>query len=246
MDKNILIAGGTGELGGRIIKALMQHGAHVKAIVRHDSKKAKTSLLESQGAELIELDMSDHAALVAACKGAGCVISALAGLRDVIVDAQGQLLDAAVEAGVPRFIPSDYSTDFTQLADGSNRNFDLRREFMAKLNKAMITPTSIFNGAFAEILTYNIPLLDHKNKTIAYWEKPDWKIDFTSMDDVAAFTATAALDTAAPRYLRIASLQVSANDLARATDYELKDMGSLAGLDAWNRSERAAHPEGEA
>ena len=198
MDKDILIAGGTGELGGRIIKALVQQGAQVKAIVRPESKKATTSLLESLGVKLIELDGQNHAALVEACKGAGCVISALAGLREVIVDAQGQLLDAAVEAGVPRFIPSDYSTDFTQLAEGSNRNFDLRREFMAKLNKAMITPTSIFNGAFAEILTYNIPLLDHKNKTVAYWEKPDWKIDFTSMNDTATFTAAAALDISAP------------------------------------------------
>jgi hypothetical protein len=245
MDKDILIAGGTGDLGGRIIKALVKEGAQVKVIVRPGRKKATTNLLETEGVKLTELDINDHAALVEACSGVGCVISALAGLREVIVDAQGRLLDAAVEAGVPRFIPSDYSTDFTKLAEGANRNFDLRREFMAKLNKAMITPTSIFNGGFAELLTYNIPLLDHKQKTISYWEKPDWKIDFTSMNDTAAYTAAAALDITAPRYLRIASFQVSANDLARMTGYTLKDMGSLAGLDAWNRNERAAHPEGE-
>ena len=65
------------------------------------------------------------------------------------------------------------------------------------------------------------------------------------MNDTAAFTAAAALDIAAPRYLRVASFQVSANDLAAATGYTLKDMGTLDGLEAWNRSERAAHPEGE-
>lgn len=245
MEDHILLAGATGDLGGRIAKALISKGVKVKAITRTDSKKEAVDILKSGGAEIIDLDMNDHAALVAACKGASCVVSALAGLREVIVDSQLKLLEAAVEAGVPRFIPSDYSTDFTQLPEGENRNFDLRKEFAAELNKAMITPTSIFNGGFAELLTYNIPLLDHKNKTISYWEKPDWKIDFTSMNDTAAFTAIAALDVTAPRYLRIASFQVSANELASLTGYELKNLGTLADLDAYNKRERAAHPEGE-
>lgn len=54
-----------------------------------------------------------------------------------------------------------------------------------------------------------------------------------------------ALDVSAPRYLRIASFQVSANDLAAATGYEVKNLGTLADLDAYNKRERAAHPEGE-
>jgi hypothetical protein len=245
MENQILIAGATGDLGGRIAKAPIGKGAKVKAIVRADSKKAAVELLRAGGVEIVEVDIKDQAVLVEACKGAACVVSAFAGLREVIVDAQGLLLEAAAEAGVPRFIPSDYSTDFTCLPDGENRNFDLRKEFAVKLNKAMIPPTSIFNGAFAELLTYNIPFLDHKNKTIAYWEKSDWKVDFTSMNDTAAFVAEAALDVTAPRYLRIASFQVSARDLAGKTGYTLKDMGTLAGLDAYNKRGRAAHPEGE-
>ena len=46
MDKDILIAGGTGDLGGRIIKALIKQGATVKAIVRPDSKKSDDRLTE--------------------------------------------------------------------------------------------------------------------------------------------------------------------------------------------------------
>jgi hypothetical protein len=42
-------------------------------------------------------------------------VSALAGLRETIIDAQKVFLDAAVEANVQRFIPSDYSSDFTNL-----------------------------------------------------------------------------------------------------------------------------------
>jgi hypothetical protein len=169
----------------------------------------------------------------------------VAGLRDVIVDAQTLVLEAAVAAGVPRFISSDYSTDFTQLPEGANRNFDLRKEFMQKIDSTNIKTTSIFNGAFAELLNYNIPFLYHKNKTVAFWERPDWKVDFTSMNDTAAFTAKAALDDETPRYLRIASFQISASEIAADSGYTLQNRGTLDELDAYNQSERAAHPEGE-
>jgi len=66
----------------------------------------------------------------------GIAVSALAGLRDVIVEAQTVLLDAAIKAGVPRFIPSDDSIDFTKFPAGENRNLDLRREFHQRLDKA--------------------------------------------------------------------------------------------------------------
>ncbi len=52
-------------------------------------------------------------------------MSALNGLREVTVDRQGVLLDGAVRAGVPRFISSDYSADFTKTPPGGNRNLDL-------------------------------------------------------------------------------------------------------------------------
>ena len=91
--------------------------------------------------------------------GTSCVVSALAGLADVIVDAQSVLLDAALKARVPRFIPSNFSIDFTKLQAGENRNLDLRRDFDKRLDQAPIAATTIFNGAFAELLTNQMPLI---------------------------------------------------------------------------------------
>lgn len=245
MKNEILVAGGTGDLGGRIIKALVEKGAAVRAVVRKETSPEKVAELERQGVMVIRIDMSDQLSLAAACTGINCVVSALAGLREVIVDTQSILLDAAVAAGVSRFIPSDYSTDFTQLKDGDNRNFDLRREFMRRIDETDIAATSIFNGAFAELLNYNIPFLDHKKQTVSYWGDPDWKVDFTTMDNTAAYTAAAALDNATPRFLRIASFQPSAREMAAVSGYALTPMGSLEALSAYNKHERAAHPEGE-
>lgn len=71
--------------------------------------------------------MSSLAELVTACKDATCVVLGLTGLKEFIVETQSLLPHAAVAAGVPRFIPSDYSAGFTQVPKGENRNFDLRK-----------------------------------------------------------------------------------------------------------------------
>ncbi len=98
---------------------------------------------------------------------------------------------------------------------------------------------------------YNPQLLDHKQHRVGYVEDADWRVDYTTMDDTAAFTAAAALDATTPRYLRIASFQLSPRELAQAAGeasgapYELTDLGSREALAAYNRQERAAHPEGE-
>jgi len=213
MKSTILVAGGTGDLGGRIIKALLRKGADVRAIVRSSTDDARVQKLEQQGVKVIRVNMSDVSELTQACKGASCIISALQGLHDVIVDMQSILLDAAIAAGVPRFIPSDYSCDFTKLLVGDNRNFDLRREFHERLNKTSIAATSIFNGAFLDMLTGQMPLILFKRKRVLYWGNADQRMDFTTKDDTAAFTASAALDLSTPRFLRIAGDQISAREL---------------------------------
>lgn len=247
----IVLAGATGNLGMRIARALSKRGAEIVTLTRDGTPGDKVADLESLGAKVKMVDLTNVASVAEACRGATCVVSALQGLHDVIVDAQTVLLEAAIAADVPRFIPSDFSTDFTNRPAGENRNFDLRREFHERLDVAKIAPTSIFNGAFGEILTYNVPLFDSQKKAVGYWEDPDWRIDFTTMDDTAAYTAAVALDPETPRALRIASFQVSPRELARFTDvvlktpFQLKSMGSLDDLRAHNKRERAAHPEGE-
>jgi pimeloyl-ACP methyl ester carboxylesterase/uncharacterized protein YbjT (DUF2867 family) len=251
MNLPILVAGGTGALGRRIIQALLLRGASVRAVVRPGTDPARVADLTRRGVDVRPADLTDAAALTAACVGAGCVVSVLAGLHEVIVEGQTALLQAAVVAGVPRFIPSDFSSDYTQQPVGLNRNFDLRREFQARLDAAPIAATSILNGAFAEILTYNIPLLDFKQQQVGYWEDADWKIDFTSMDDTAAFTAAAALDEASPRWLRIASFQHSPRELAVLASaagrgaFEVVRLGSRQDLTTAIAHVRAANPAGE-
>lgn len=213
MKQIIIVAGGTGNLGERIVRALLARNAEVRVLARLSTDSAKLRRLENLGAKIFKVDMSNSDEIAKACTGASCVVSALAGLKDVIIDAQKILLNGAVAAGVPRFIPSDYSLDFTQLAPGNNRNLDLRREFHEFLDKAPIAATSIFNGPFTELLTNEMPMIISKLRSILYWGDPDQKMDFTTMDDTAAYTANVALDYSTPRYLWIAGDQVTAREI---------------------------------
>ncbi len=213
MKKTILVAGGTGNLGERIVRALIKRDADVTAVVRSTTDPVKIKMLEQWGVKVFRVSSWNVAELTRACSGMSCVVSVLAGLREVIIDAQKILLDAAIAAGVPRIIPSDYSLDFTKFSNGENRNLDLRREFHAYLDNTPIASTSIFNGAFADLLTGQMPLIHFKQKLILFWGRGDFKWNFTTMDDTATYTSYVAVDSSTPRYLRIAGDQISPREI---------------------------------
>lgn len=213
MSNTILIAGATGNLGDKLVDALVRKKTNIRAIVRPETDAEKIERLRRKGVEIFEADLNDKSEAARACAAVNCVVSTLSGLREVIVDAQKNLLDAAVEAKVPRFIPSVFSLDFTDLISGTNRNLDLRREFNEHLKNAPIRSTSIFNGAYTDLLTTDMPLILYRFKRILYWGEPTVKMDLTHTFNVAEFTACAALDDNAPEVLRIAGDSVNAIDV---------------------------------
>ena len=252
MKRTILVAGATGNLGNRICRELIQRGAIVKAIVRDSTEIDKIEILEKMGVEVRIIDLNDIDSISDECKNVDCVVSALAGLGDVIIDLQKKILDGAIKANVPRFIPSDFCTDYNNLKEGQNRNFDLRRTFKKYIDQSPIKASSIFNGCFADILKYNTPILNLKDQSIGYWgEKADWKLDFTTMDDTAAFTAEVALDDSAPRNLQIASFQISPkmilDDVKEITgqEFNLHQLATLESFAEYIKKQRADDPAGE-
>ena len=246
--QTVLLAGVGGDLGGRIARALVARGADVRALVRVGVKPGNLP----PGVTPVTVDYGDPRSLANACHGAACVVSALNGLEPVILEAQGRLLDATVAAGVPRFIPSDFSLDFTRTRPGDNRNLDLRRHFMNRVDRTPIRATSILNGAFADLLTGEAPIVLQRPRRILYWGDADQPLDFTAKDDVARYTAAAALDSEAPRILRIAGDTVTPRVLATImTDltgrpFGLWRAGGLKRLSLLIRIARAVTPASDA
>ena len=243
----VVVAGAAGDVGTRIVKALAAKGAMVRAMVRRPTDK-----LALAAAEQVSVDLGDSVALTRALTGATAVVSALNGTAPVILGVQGRLLDAAVAARVPRFIPSDFCLDYLATRPGDNRNMDLRREFAARLDQAPIRGTSILNGPFADLLEGQAPIVLHRLRRVLHWGDADQVFDFTAKDDVAAFTADAALDGDAPRYLRISGDQISPRGLAELLTgmegrrWRLLRAGGIGRLSAIIRIMRTLTPKTDA
>ncbi|WP_233507587.1 NmrA family NAD(P)-binding protein [Adhaeribacter pallidiroseus] len=250
-NHTIILAGVTGDLGGRVARFLLQQGAVVRALVRPGKTNDKLKALQKQGMLLLEVDFASASALTTACAGGTCVVSALSGLREVMVETQTALLQAAVAAGVPRFIPSDYAIDFTKLPRGTNRNLDLRQEFAERIAATPIAATSILNGMFSDLLTGQAPLVLFPVNRVMYWGNPDQLLDFTTVENTAEYTAAAALDAITPRFLRIAGNVLSARGLQEAASkatgkhFRLLRLGGLGALDTLIKITRIVSPQNQ-
>ncbi|SCY58414.1 Uncharacterized conserved protein YbjT, contains NAD(P)-binding and DUF2867 domains [Microbacterium sp. LKL04] len=214
MTTTVLVAGATGDLGSRISRELLHHDVRLRVLTRPGSSTAAERFGDDPRVEIVTADYADHDALMAAASGADVVVSAVSGLRPVIVDAQRALLAAAVAAGVPRFLPSDYSADYRRLTPGTNRNLELRREFAADLDAAPIQATSVLGGMFTELLAGQAPLILRDRKRVLYWSSADQVLDVTTKDDTARTVALVALDADAPRVVEVAGDRITARQVA--------------------------------
>ena len=155
----VLVAGATGMLGAKIVSALLDKGnIDVRAMVRslddnNAENRQKKGAMKAKGATLIEGDVMQPETLLSACAGVDVVVSVI-GNSEVTVPGQKNLIDAAKQQGVKRFIPSDYSVDYRKLDYGDNDNLDKRKEVLEYLQQSGLEYTLILNGAFMDIITY--------------------------------------------------------------------------------------------
>ncbi|VAI72943.1 unnamed protein product [Triticum turgidum subsp. durum] len=102
MEKSkVLVVGGTGYIGRRIVRASLAHGHRTFILMRPEiglniDKLQLLLSFKAHGALLIEASMEDHRSLVAAVKQVDVVVSAISGLQFLL---QLKLVEAIKEAG---------------------------------------------------------------------------------------------------------------------------------------------------
>jgi uncharacterized protein YbjT (DUF2867 family) len=106
----ILVTGGTGFVGPRIVHALRERDLPVGALVRDPDGEAATTLA-AWGAELVQGDMTDRESLRRGVEGSEAVVHLVAirqgsadQFRRVMEEGTRELVAAAKEAGVKRFV----------------------------------------------------------------------------------------------------------------------------------------------
>jgi uncharacterized protein YbjT (DUF2867 family) len=147
--KNILVIGATGHLGPHLVKEFVNQGDRVSVLVRKESiaQAEKVDPLKALGVNLIEGDLTFKSSLHKACVGQDIVVSAVGGGQIML---QTDLADAAMGAGVNRFIPSEFGIDPIASGRGSCDLFDAKAMVQGHLKKIGMHATMIYTNGFME------------------------------------------------------------------------------------------------
>ncbi|XP_037475628.1 isoflavone reductase homolog [Triticum dicoccoides] len=203
MEKSrVLVVGGTGYIGRRIVKASLAQGHETYVLMRPeiglDIDKLQMLLsFKARGARLLEASLDDHQGLVAAMKQVDVVVSAMSGVhfRSHNLHLQLKLVEAIKEAGnVKRFLPSEFGMDPARMEhalEPGRITFDEKMEIRRAIEEGNIPHTYISANCFAGYFVPNLcqmrTLLPPKEKVHIYGDG-NVKAIFVDEDDVAAYT----------------------------------------------------------
>ncbi|KKO98908.1 hypothetical protein THAR02_08974 [Trichoderma harzianum] len=196
----VAIAGGSGQVAREVIDALLESKNHDITILSRGAVPPKTftSTLEWQ-----LVDYNNVNSLTRALNGVHTLLSFIQTLGDFEQKVQKNLIDAAIEAGVKRFSPSEYGSKDTVDMSWSGQN-EVIREYLREINKSeIVLEYSLFQpGLFLDYLAYPYKtskyveplqtIFDFQNKRgIVVEGHEDAIINFTSVKDFAAIIARA-------------------------------------------------------
>jgi NADH dehydrogenase len=192
----IFVAGATGFLGGEICRRLVGSGESVRGLIRPTSDPAVVDRLRTLGVETVVGDVRDRGSLDAACRGARIVVSTVTTTRSrqpgdsvEATDEMGQLnlVDAARDAGVERFVFVSYSRQL----DDEGPLTHAKRTVEQRLRDSGMAWTILRPSYFMEVwLSPNVGFDFNQRKATVYGEG-DRKISFISLGDVAEFVVRA-------------------------------------------------------
>lgn len=129
---------------------LLNAGWHVVILARDPSK-----ILARDNTTIVQYTPTDHSSLVAAMSGAEVVLCSTGGTSPDPLGFQKPLIDAAIDAGVKRYIPSEYAGDLQHPRSAANAIYQGRRAVLAylkeKAEKGEIQWTMFHTGGFIEM-----------------------------------------------------------------------------------------------
>jgi uncharacterized protein YbjT (DUF2867 family) len=200
----IFVAGGTGELGGRVVRLLREQGHAVRCLVRPGSNGDE---LRSLGVEVVAGDLANPASLAGVCDGAGTVVATatviarrLGGarrpsIREVDQVGMSALVDAAEAASVERFVYVSFAGADAQLGTPLERAKIATEQ---RLGRSSMRSVIVRPDAFQDIHLAPIGRFDIARGKVAVFGQGDTKRRWVSTDDVAALVAALAVEPDPP------------------------------------------------
>ncbi|XXG78092.1 hypothetical protein AAC387_Pa08g2110 [Persea americana] len=198
----VLVVGGTGYIGKRIVKASLAQGHETYVLYRPeigvDIEKVQMLLsFKEQGARLIEGSFSDHRSLVDAVKQVDVVICTISGvhMRSHHILLQLKLVDAIKEAGnIKRFLPSEFGTDPARMADAlepGRVTFDEKMVVRKAIQDAGIPYTYVSANCFAGYFVGGLGQPGRvipSRESVCLFGDGNVKAIYVDEDDIATYT----------------------------------------------------------
>ncbi|KAG8375164.1 hypothetical protein BUALT_Bualt10G0071900 [Buddleja alternifolia] len=198
----VLVIGGTGYLGKRLVKASLAQGHETYVLHRPEvgvdiDKIEMLISFKMLGAHLVPGSFTDHKSLVEAVKMVDVVICAISGvhIRSHNILLQLKLVEAIKEAGnVKRFLPSEFGTDPARIENATEPGkvtFDDKMVVRKAIEKGGIPFTYIsancFAGYFVGGLCQLGKILPSRDSVVIHGDG-NKKAIYVAEDDIATYT----------------------------------------------------------
>ncbi|MBD0738452.1 NmrA/HSCARG family protein [Streptomyces sp. CBMA29] len=197
----IAVFGATGQQGGAVVDALLDHKARVRALVR-DPRSDRAQALAARGVELAAIRTDDPASLAAALatvEGFYFMTPEANSLEEVEVEIRigTALVDAAVEAGVPHVV---FNSVFGADRERGVPHHDSKHSIEEYLRKSGLRATMVRATAFMEnFATVMAPSLEHGEIVLRMPLPENVALKMISVRDIGRVAAALLLDTAQAR-----------------------------------------------
>ncbi|THY50650.1 NAD(P)-binding protein [Aureobasidium pullulans] len=190
----IAFAGGSGNVGSEIIDVLVATQKHEIVLLSRKEAPAAT-----QGITWVQVDYQDQAQLTKALNGVHTVLSFISEQDDPSSPLQKNLINAAVQAGVKRFAPSEWASSGTDQMGWYAYKGEIRRYLQQLNDKEKVLEYTLFQpGLFLNYLTYPYKSTKHLQNTETPFDFEqcrhlvvDGSITFTTVEDLAQVVARA-------------------------------------------------------
>ncbi|XP_057759738.1 bifunctional pinoresinol-lariciresinol reductase-like [Arachis stenosperma] len=202
LKSKVLIVGGTGYIGKRLVKASLDEGHETYVLYRPeigvDIEKVQLLLsFKEQGANLVTASFHDHQSLVNAVKLVDVVISAISGvhIRSHQILLQLKLVHAIREAGnIKRFLPSEFGMDPARMEhalEPGRVTFDDKMVVRKAIEEAKIPHTYISANCFAGYFLgglCQLGVIMPSRDSVVFYGDGNVKAITVDEDDIAKYT----------------------------------------------------------
>jgi len=179
--KNVALVGASGRLGTFILeKVIASNNFNVQVVKRTGSSSAYAA-----GIKVVEADFTNVESLKAAFEGRDAVVSIVG---DAGVPSQRVMVDAAIAAGVKRFLPSNFGSN---MANPNSRKLPVFAQkvmvedyIVEKAKTSELTYSFIYVGGFTDFALQKKVIMDFSKYTPTIFNGGNTQFSTTSMPTV--------------------------------------------------------------